>query len=97
MRGHKRDKLYLLIPMKGKSRQEVIKGILRTYGGIDRVDAICLGVRFKVGPEVITQDVRSAGEALKREALEQERMAALTRERQSELALAREILKRGGT
>jgi hypothetical protein len=37
---------------------------------------------------VITEDVRSASEALKREALAQERAA--------ELALAREILKRGG-
>jgi hypothetical protein len=61
-----------------------------------RVDIICLGVRFRVGPEVIAEDVTSAREALKREAAAQERVARETRERQSELELAREILKRGG-
>jgi len=74
--------------MKGKSRQEVIQEILRTYGSVDRVDVICLGVRFHVGPEVITRDVANARETLKQE--------GVTRERAAELALAREILKRGG-
>jgi len=85
--------------MKGKAeqnRQAVIKEILCTYGSVDRVDAICLGVRFHVGPEVITEDVRRAREALKTEAAVQERAVALERERRAELTLAREILKRGG-
>jgi hypothetical protein len=59
--------------MKGKSRQEVVREILHIYGNVDRLDTICLGVQFKCSPEVITEDVRRAGEALKREALAQER------------------------
>jgi hypothetical protein len=47
------------------------------------------------GAEVITEDVRIASEALKREALAQERAAREAQERALELALAREILKRG--
>jgi hypothetical protein len=89
--------------MKGKSRQEVIKGILRTYGQGDLVDALCLGVRFHVEPEVISEDVRRAGEALQREAsaqqreaLAQQRATALDRERAAELEVARRILKTGG-
>jgi hypothetical protein len=52
-------------------RQEVIARILRGYGSIDRVDTLCLGVRFKVAPEVITQDVANVSEALKREVVAQ--------------------------
>ena len=86
--------------MKGKpeenGRQAAIKEILPTYGSVDRLDTICLGVRFRVGPEVITEDVQRAGEALKREALVQQHGAELAQERAAELAVAREILKRGG-
>jgi len=39
-------------------RQEVIKSILGAYGAIDHLDCMCLGVRFKVGPEVISEDIR---------------------------------------
>jgi hypothetical protein len=81
---------------EGCSRQEVIRDILRTYGTLDRVDVICLGVRFHVGAEVITEDVTSAKEALKQEAAVQQRGAREAQERAAELALAREILKRGG-
>jgi hypothetical protein len=78
------------------NQQAVIEKILCSYGSVDRLDAICLGLRFHVGAEVITEDVRSASEALKREALAQERAAREAHERAAELALAREILKRGG-
>jgi hypothetical protein len=78
--------------MKGKSRQEVIKGILRTYGTLDHVDAICLGVWFGVRPEVITEEVASVSEALKREAMAKARDT----QRAAELALARKILRSGG-
>ena len=97
MRGHKQA-----IPdnvIRGKleqKRQAVIKGILRTYGSVDRLDAICLGVRFHVNAETIAQDVQSAREALKREALAEERAAREAEQRRAELMLAREILKRGG-
>jgi hypothetical protein len=85
--------------MKGKleqNRQAVIKEILCTYGSIDRLDVICFGVRFHVGESVITEDIRSASEALKREALEQEHGTELAQERAAELELARQILKGGG-
>jgi hypothetical protein len=80
--------------MKGKSRQEVVREILRTYGNVDHVDAICLGVRFKCSPEVITEDVRSAGETLKQEALAQKRAAQLAEQRRAELEVARKILRK---
>jgi hypothetical protein len=74
--------------MKSKTeqnRQTTIKEILCTYGSVDRLDVICLGVRFHVGAEVIAEDVRSASEALKRGALVQERAAVLAHERAAEL------------
>jgi hypothetical protein len=49
-----------------------------------------------VGSEVITEDVRNAGEALKREAVAQQRATQLAHERAAELELARKILKSGG-
>ena len=76
-------------------RQEVIARILRGYGSIDRVDTLCLGVRFKVAPEVITQDVANVSEALKREVVAQERAAQLAQERTAELALVQKILRSG--
>ena len=82
--------------MKGKSRQEVVREILRTYGNVDRIDTICLGVRFRVKPEVITEDARRAGDALKTEAATQQRAATSAQERAAELAIARRILKSGG-
>jgi hypothetical protein len=85
--------------MKGKpeqQRQAVIKEILSTHGSVDRLDAICLGVRFHVGAEVIAEDVRRAGEVLKQEALGQQHAAREAQERTAELALARKILKSGG-
>jgi len=48
-----------------------------------------------VGTEVISEDIRIAGETLKREAVEQEHAARLVRERADELAFARRILKSG--
>jgi hypothetical protein len=85
--------------MKNKiaqTRQAVILEILGTYGSVDELDIRCLGVRFHVGPEVITEDVRAASEALERQRLEQKCAARLEQERAAELTLAREILKRGG-
>jgi hypothetical protein len=86
--------------MKGKAgqdkRQAANKAILRTYGSVDRVDAICLGARFHVAPEVIAEDVRNVSEALRRELLVQERAAKEVCERQAELTLARKILRDGG-
>lgn len=62
----------------------------------NRLDAICFGVRFHVGTEVIAEEVQSAREGLKRETVAQEQAAQLASGRAAELALAREILKRGG-
>ena len=78
-------------------RQEVIARILRGYGSLDRVDIVCLATRFRIGPEVIREDIRIAGETLKRETLAQQRAAREAQERERELALARKILKAGGT
>jgi hypothetical protein len=64
-----------------------------------QVESRSLGVTSaacRVSPEVTAEDVRTASEALKTEALAQKRVAALAQERAAELALAREILKRGG-
>ena len=77
-----------------RNRQEVIKRILRTHGSVDRVDTVCLSVRFKCSPEVITEDVRSAGETLKQEALAQKRAAQLAEQRRAELEVARKILRK---
>jgi hypothetical protein len=82
--------------MKGKRRQEVIQDILRTYGSVDHVDAICLGVRFHVDAETITEDIRRAKEALKAEAIAQQRAARLERERKAELERDRRIFRSGG-
>jgi hypothetical protein len=85
--------------MKGKTeqnRQVIIKEIVRTYGGIDRLDCACLAVRFKCSPQVIIEDYARADEALKAEQQEQQRAAALEKERAAELAVARKILKSGG-
>jgi hypothetical protein len=97
-RGHNMTYISRIL-MKGKleqKRQEVIQEILRGYGSLDRIDAICLGVRFKCSPEAITEDVRNAQEALKHEASAQQHAARETQERVAELALARKILKSGG-
>jgi hypothetical protein len=67
-----------------------------TYGGIDCLDAICLGVRFKCSPQTIIEDFRCADEALKAERQAQKRAAELAQECTAELALARRILKSGG-
>jgi hypothetical protein len=79
-----------------QERQETIQRILTVYGTIDTLDIRCLEVRFHVGPEVITEDVRMASEALERQRVAQERAVRLKQERAAELTLAREILKRGG-
>jgi hypothetical protein len=84
--------------MKGKQQQrrEVIVQILRGYGSLDRVDTVCLASRFRVDVGTITEDVRCASEALKRETLAEQRAAREAQERVAELALARRILKSGG-
>jgi hypothetical protein len=46
---------------------------------------------------VIAEGVRCAGETLQQEVLAQKRVAREAQERAAELALAREILKRGET
>jgi hypothetical protein len=81
--------------MKGKSeqRQAVIKEILSTYGSVDRLDVVCLTVRFHVGPEVIAEDIRRAEQALQQQALAQQREAQAQQERQIELMKARQILR----
>jgi hypothetical protein len=82
--------------MKGKiERQEVIQQILRTYGAVDRLDVVCLTVRFHVGPEVIAEDIRRAEQALQQQAVAQQREALAREERQAELARARQILRGG--
>jgi hypothetical protein len=70
--------------------------IEKSYGGLDRLDCVCLGVRFKCSLETIIQDFARADEALKAERQAEKRAAVLAQERATELALAREILKRGG-
>ena len=94
--GRHEGKLYPLIDMKGKRRQEVIRDILRVHGSVDHVDALCLGVRFGVRPEVITEEVASVSEALKREAMAKARDTQRAQERSAELALAQKILRSGG-
>jgi|SRR6516162_6013915 hypothetical protein len=59
-----------------RNRQEVIKRILRTHGSVDRVDTVCLSVRFKCSPEVIAEDVPTIRESLKQEVLVQQRVPA---------------------
>jgi hypothetical protein len=86
--------------MKGKAgqerRQAAIKEILRTYGSIDHVDVICLGVRFKCTPEVIVEDIASLQESQKREALVQQHVLEMEQARQAEMRIARRILRSGG-
>jgi hypothetical protein len=87
--------------MKSKSRadqrQAVIKAIVATYGGIDKLDTACLAVRFKCSPQVIIEDYRCVDEALKADRQAQQRAAALEKERAAELVLAQQILKGGGS
>jgi hypothetical protein len=71
----------------------VIKEILSTYGSVDRLDVVCLTVRFNVGPEVIAEDIRRAEQALQQQALAQQREAQAQQERQIELMKARQILR----
>jgi hypothetical protein len=82
--------------MKGKSeqRQAAIQQILSSYGAIDDIDIVCLGVRFHVGPEVIAEDIRRAQKALQQQAAAQQREVQARAERQAELERARQILRR---
>ena len=75
-----------------QERQKVIQSILRTYGAIDRIDVCCLALRFHVDTQAIVEDVRSAGQSLKQQALELQREARAQEERRAELTKARQIL-----